>query len=85
MVTLDQYFKDSKTVLPQKIEKLEMMPARRTGELLEFQKFGECEPSHIFSQMFNDEVPGSKRSFANMMKIAERPGHSEEVIGQLHK
>jgi hypothetical protein len=85
MVSLDQYFKNVKTILPPKIEKLEMKNKRRTGELLEFQKFGDCEPSHIFSQMVKDEVPGDKRSFANMMKIAERPGHSEEVIGQLHK
>jgi hypothetical protein len=85
MASLKSYFKNAKTILPEKFQKLKMKNSRRTEDLLEFEKFGEVEPSHSYCAQVRDAVPVGKRTYENMMKVAQRPGLSEEVIAQLYK
>jgi hypothetical protein len=85
MASLAQYFKNSKVVLQPKFEKLVLRNRRRPDDLLEFEVFGKVEPLHAFTEIHREGMSVGKRKFDNMMKIAQRPGHSEEVIAQLYK
>eukprot|EP00972_Heterocapsa_arctica_P082667 12181601-Heterocapsa_arctica.AAC.1 len=47
--------------------------------------FGNVEPSHAFIGLHSEVSQLGKRKFDNIMKIAARPGHSEQVVSQLYK
>jgi hypothetical protein len=86
-MSLSRYFQNKikHEELPPKFKKMQLRARRGPGELLEFEMFGNVEPSHAFTGLHSEVSQLGKRKFDNFMKIAARPGHSEKVISQLYK
>eukprot|EP00972_Heterocapsa_arctica_P061797 9111322-Heterocapsa_arctica.AAC.1 len=84
-MSLSLHFHDKHEELPPKFKKMQLRDRRGPGELLEFEIFGNVEPSHAFTALHSEVSQFGRRKFDNIMKIAQRPGHSEKVISQLYK